>query len=64
MDAIKLYLKAIKDTPLLTAEEEISLAKKVMAGNVHAQKRMIRAVDMVYFKVIGPFSGHDRMLAI
>jgi len=43
MDAIKLYLKAIKDVPLLTAEEEISLAKKVRAGNVHAQKRMIQS---------------------
>ena len=43
MDAIKLYLKAIKDTPLLTAEEEISLSKKVRAGNVHARKRMIQA---------------------
>ncbi|MBU1912208.1 MAG: sigma-70 family RNA polymerase sigma factor, partial [Candidatus Omnitrophica bacterium] len=43
MDAIKLYLKAIKETPLLTAAEEISLAKKVRAGNVHAQKRMIQS---------------------
>ena len=43
MDAIKLYLKAIKDVPLLTAEEEISLAKKVRAGNVHARKRMIQS---------------------
>jgi RNA polymerase primary sigma factor len=43
MDAIKLYLKAIKDTPLLSASEEISLAKKVRAGNVHAQKRMIQS---------------------
>ena len=43
MDAIKLYLRAIKDTPLLTAEEEISLSKKVRLGNVHARKRMIQS---------------------
>ena len=43
MDAIKLYLKAIKETPLLTAEEEISLSKKIRMGNVHARKRMIQA---------------------
>jgi len=28
MDAIKLYLRAIKDIPLLTAEQEKSLARK------------------------------------
>ena len=43
MDAIKLYLRAIKETPLLTAGEEISLSKKVRMGNVHARKRMIQA---------------------
>jgi RNA polymerase primary sigma factor len=43
MDAIKLYLRAIKETPLLTAEEEISLSKKIRLGNVHARKRMIQA---------------------
>ncbi|MFA4843031.1 MAG: sigma-70 family RNA polymerase sigma factor [Candidatus Omnitrophota bacterium] len=43
MDAIKLYIKAIKDTPLLTSEEEISLAKKIRKGNSHARKRMIQS---------------------
>jgi len=43
VDAIKLYLRAIKDTPLLTPAEEISLAKKIRQGNVHARKRMIQA---------------------
>ncbi|PIV39798.1 MAG: RNA polymerase sigma factor RpoD [Candidatus Omnitrophica bacterium CG02_land_8_20_14_3_00__42_8] len=43
MDAIKLYLRAIKDTPLLTAEEEVFLSKKIRMGNMHARKRMIQA---------------------
>ena len=49
MDAIKLYLKAIKDSPLLTAAEEISLSKKVRAGNVHARKRMIPVMRKIFF---------------
>jgi RNA polymerase primary sigma factor len=43
MDAIKLYIKAIKDTPLLKPEEEISLAKQIMKGNSKARKRMIQS---------------------
>lgn len=43
MEAIKLYLREIKNTPLLTAEEEISLAKQIKKGNRKARQRMIRA---------------------
>lgn len=43
MEALKTYLKEIKDIPLLTAEEEISLSKKVQKGNEQARKHMIRA---------------------
>lgn len=43
MDAIKLYLRAIKDIPLLTAEEEISLAHKIKKGDAKARKKMIQS---------------------
>ncbi len=43
MDAIKLYLKAIKDIPLLTSEEEKSLARKIRKGSSIARKRMIQS---------------------
>ncbi len=43
MDAIKLYLKDIKNIPLLTAGEELDLAKKIKKGSKPARATMIRS---------------------
>lgn len=43
MDAIKLYLKAIKDIQLLTPEEEKELARKIRKGSSIARKKMIQS---------------------
>ena len=43
MDAIKLYLKDIRDLPLLTAEEEREVAQKVKKGNKKARQKMIKS---------------------
>ena len=42
MDAIKLYLKDIKDIPLLTPEEELSIARRIQKGDAKARRDMIR----------------------
>ncbi len=43
MEALKTYLKEIKKIPLLTAEEEIDLSKKIKKGNEQARKKMIQS---------------------
>jgi RNA polymerase primary sigma factor len=43
MDAIKLYLKDIKNIPLLTAKEELDLAKRIRKGSKAARAKMIRS---------------------
>ena len=43
MDNIKLYLKDIKDLPLLSAKEEVDLAKKIKCGDRLARQKMIQS---------------------
>ena len=43
MDPIKAYLRDIKDIPLLTAQEEVDLARLVQKGNKDARDKMIRS---------------------
>ena len=43
MEALKTYLKEIRTIPLLKAEDEVSLAKKIKRGDEHARKKMIRS---------------------
>ncbi len=43
LDTVKMYLQEIRKTPLLTFEEEQSLAKRVQEGDSEARGRMIRS---------------------
>ncbi len=43
MEALKNYIKEIRTIPLLTAEEEVQLSKKIKKGDEQARKNMIRA---------------------
>lgn len=43
MEALKTYLKEIRTIPLLTAQEEITLSKRIKKGDEQARKAMIRA---------------------
>src|SRR2546429_5860810 len=41
LDSLRLYLRAIGRVPLLTAEQEVVLAKRVERGDVAAKRQMI-----------------------
>lgn len=40
---IETYLRDVNRVPLLTAQEEIDLAKKIRQGDLHAREKMVRA---------------------
>lgn len=43
MEALRTYLKEIRNIPLLTPQEEITLSKRIKKGDEQARKAMIRA---------------------
>ncbi len=43
MDAIKLYLKDIRDLPLLSAQEEKEIAQRIKKGDKRARQKMIQS---------------------
>ncbi len=43
MESLRIYLKEIRDIPLLTAEEEKSLSRSIKKGDEQARKKMIQS---------------------
>jgi RNA polymerase primary sigma factor len=43
LDSLRLYLRSIGKVPLLTAEEEVSLAKRIERGDMDAKQHMVEA---------------------
>lgn len=43
VEALRTYLKEVREIPLLTAKEEIELSKRIKKGDEQARKKMIRA---------------------
>lgn len=63
IDSIQTYLKEISKEPLLDADEEIELAKRIEKGDKEAQKRMIRANLRLVVSIAKKYIGRSPKLS-
>ena len=61
-DPVRMYLKEIGKIPLLTAEEELELAKRISEGDAEAKKRMIEANLRLVVSVAKHYLGRGMQL--
>ena len=61
-DPVRMYLKEIGKIPLLSAEEEIELAKRISEGDEEAKKRMIEANLRLVVSVAKHYLGRGMQL--
>jgi RNA polymerase primary sigma factor len=58
-DALQLFLNEAAKWPLLTAEEEVELAKRVERGDEQAKERMINSNLRLVVSIAKRYQGHD-----
>ncbi|MCW1913084.1 RNA polymerase sigma factor RpoD/SigA [Luteolibacter sp. GHJ8] len=56
--SLKVYLREISRTPLLTPEEEVKLARKIKKGDKDARTHMIKANLRLVVKIAQDYSGY------
>lgn len=61
-DSIQMYLREIGKVPLLTAEDEVSLAKRKEKGDVEAKRRLIEANLRLVVSIAKKFTGKSLSL--
>lgn len=61
-DSIQMYLREIGKVPLLTAEEEITLAKRKERGDIEAKRRLIEANLRLVVSIAKKFTGKSLSL--
>lgn len=61
--SLKLYLREISRTPLLTPEEEVKLARKIKRGDKAARAQMINANLRLVVKIAQDYSGYGLPLS-
>ncbi|MFA5030856.1 MAG: RNA polymerase sigma factor RpoD [Patescibacteria group bacterium] len=61
-DSIQMYLREIGKVPLLSAEEEVSLARRKDAGDYEAQKRLVEANLRLVVSIAKKFTGRSLSL--
>jgi RNA polymerase sigma factor, sigma-70 family len=61
-DPVRMYLKEIGKIPLLSAEEELALAKRIVEGDEEAKKRMVEANLRLVVSVAKHYLGRGMQL--
>jgi RNA polymerase primary sigma factor len=61
-DALQLFLNEAGRWPLLTAEEEVELAKRIERGDKHAKERMINSNLRLVVSIAKRYQGHGLSL--
>jgi RNA polymerase primary sigma factor len=61
-DALQLFLNEVKRFPLLTAEDEVELARRVEAGDHEAKERMVNSNLRLVVSIARRYYGHQLAL--
>jgi RNA polymerase primary sigma factor len=61
-DALQLFLRDVRRHPLLSAEEEVELAKRVERGDLEAKERMVNANLRLVVANAKRYQGHELSL--
>jgi RNA polymerase primary sigma factor len=62
VDSLQLFLNEIARHPLLTAREEVELAKRIERGDLEAKHRMINSNLRLVVSIAKRYQGHDLSL--
>lgn len=62
-DSVKMYLNEIGNIPLLTREEEVELAKRVLEGDEHAKDKLVEANLKLVVSIAKKYTGRDMQLS-
>jgi RNA polymerase primary sigma factor len=61
-DTLQLFLRDIRRHPLLTAAEEVELAKRIERGDLEAKDRMVNSNLRLVVSVAKKYQGHELTL--
>src|SRR5919205_3535201 len=61
-DALQLFLRDIRRHPLLTAEDEVELAKRIERGDLEAKERMVNSNLRLVVSVAKKYQGNEMPL--
>jgi RNA polymerase primary sigma factor len=61
-DTLQLFLRDIRRHPLLTAEQEVGLAKRIERGDLEAKERMVNSNLRLVVSLAKKYQGHELSL--